>query len=148
MEKVIHIFRRELTLSSYGIQTFQPIGGRMVERLREAGFDPAGLAVAVGPAIGPCCFAIGGDVEDELRQAFPAAHDAIRTDEQGRRVADLWELNVRSLLDAGVPADRIDVVRRCTACEASEFFSHRRDAGQGGRQSGLISPARGAPPLF
>lgn len=118
------------------------IAGRMIERLHEAGFDPASLTVAMGPAIGPCCFTIGEDVEGELRQAFPAAHDAIRTDEKGRRVADLWELNRRSLLDAGVPADRIDVVRRCTACEPSEFYSHRRDAGQTGRQSGLISPAR------
>jgi len=62
----------------------------------------------------------------ELRQAFPAS-PAIRAAPSGRTVADLWELNQQALVEAGVPADHIESLRRCTACDSQMFFSHRRD---------------------
>jgi polyphenol oxidase len=118
------------------------VASAMVERLAGAGFAAADLVVALGPAIGPCCFEIGADVADQLRQAFPGVETAVRTDGE-RIVADLWELNRRALMDAGVPETSIERLDRCTSCGA-RLFSHRRDQGSTGRQAGIIalSPKR------
>ncbi|RYI92602.1 MAG: laccase domain-containing protein, partial [Acetobacteraceae bacterium] len=43
------------------------IGAAMVERLAAAAVAPSRLRVALGPAIGPCCFLIGHDVAQALR---------------------------------------------------------------------------------
>jgi len=56
------------------------------------------------------------------------------------RRLDLWTSAERALQAAGV--DRIDRFDRCTACEPEVFFSHRRDAGQTGRQ-GVIAYVAG-----
>lgn len=114
------------------------IPARAVERLVAGGFPAANLVAAIGPAIGPCCFEIGADVEAALRLAFPTAADAIRAAPEGKRVADLWALNRMTLIDAGVPAANIDVLTTCVSCDVDRFFSHRRDKGETGRQAGVI----------
>jgi len=99
----------------------------LLEGILEAGvaaLGDGGLAAAVGPGIGPCCYEVGGEIAAAYRSRFGAA--AVR----GRNV-DLWTVAERVLRDAGVPdVERIDV---CTACN-KEFFSHRRDGGTTGRQ--------------
>lgn len=114
------------------------IAARAVERMAAGGFPPAGLVAAIGPAIGPCCFEIGAEVEAALRLAFPTAGDAVRAAPEGKRVADLWALNRMALIDAGVPAASIDVMTICVSHDADRFFSHRRDKGETGRQAGVI----------
>jgi len=116
------------------------IVARMVTRLGEAGFAAKDLFVTLGPAIGPCCFAIGEDTAAQLEKAF-AGSPAVRRGAPGQAVADLWELNTQALIEAGVPAANIEALRRCTDCTRDELYSHRRDAGQTGRQAGLIALA-------
>ena len=111
----------------------------MVERLAQAGFPPDHLRVAIGPAIGPCCFSIGEDVAEELAAVAPD-EDLVRPAEDGRLRADLWGLNRRIIQAAGVPAEWIEELRVCTAC-SSEFFSHRADGGTTGRQAAVIGLA-------
>ena len=80
-----------------------------------------GLAAAVGPSIGPCCYEVGAEVSERF--------DADLT--QGRML-DLRTAAERRLAAAGVAAiERFDV---CTACHPELFFSHRRDRGLTGRQ--------------
>jgi YfiH family protein len=119
------------------------IAALTVARLAASGFPAASLTAAIGPAIGPCCFEIGAEVEDELRRAYPSAGDAVRVSPDGKRVADLWALNQQALLEAGVPAASIDIISECTACHPDLYFSHRRDQGHSGRQAGVIAPAVG-----
>lgn len=89
-----------------------------------AALGGSGLAAAVGPGIGPCCYEIGDDIADDYRARFGG--DVLR----GRNL-DLWTAAERILRGAGVDSvERFDV---CTACSA-EFFSHRRDRGVTGRQ--------------
>lgn len=114
------------------------IAGKMIKRMHAAGFDRADLRVALGPAIGPCCFEIGPEVAESLRQAFPEAGDAVRVGTTGKLNADLWALNRQSLLAVGVAAEHIDTLRVCTSCEP-KLFSHRRDQGNTGRQGGVIA---------
>jgi YfiH family protein len=92
-----------------------------------------GLAAAIGPAIGPCCYEVGEEVAASYRKRF--GDDVVH----GGRL-DLWTSAERALRAAGVQhVQRFD---RCTACEPETFFSHRRDGGHTGRQ-GVIAYVAG-----
>ena len=118
--------------------TVAGIAGKLVQRLKRAGFPPEELFVALGPAIGPCCFQIDDDTAAELAAAFPRAGTALGRDASQRAFADLWALNRQSLVAAGVNPDRIDTVAACTRCTET-LFSFRRDAGTTGRQAAVIA---------
>jgi YfiH family protein len=102
-----------------------------VEALVEAfGTRPADVIAGIGPAIGPCCYEVGGEVFD----AF-----ADRPELFNGRNLDLWEANRRALVESGVPAEQIEVAAVCTQCESERFFSHRANGGQpAGRFAALI----------
>jgi purine-nucleoside/S-methyl-5'-thioadenosine phosphorylase / adenosine deaminase len=102
----------------------------------EAGVPAARLLAVVGPAIGPCCYEVSPELAD--RFAAEIGREVVR---EGRAPAlDLWAANAAVLRAAGVAADRIETLRRCTSCERDAFFSHRRDAGRTGRQMAFIAP--------
>jgi YfiH family protein len=104
---------------------------------RDAGGAPGRLLAAVGPSIGPCCYAIS----PELAARFEAElGSGLLAGPAGAPRLDLWAANLRILGAAGVPAERVDLLRRCTSCEAAAFFSHRRDRGRTGRQVAFIAP--------
>jgi YfiH family protein len=106
--------------------------------VREAGAAPDRLLAAIGPSIGPCCYAVSGDVAGAFGTAFGGA--VVRPGPAPR--VDLWESNVRVLAAAGVSPARIEVLGRCTACERDAFFSHRRDGGRTGRHVAFVAPGR------
>jgi YfiH family protein len=115
--------------------TIARIAARAVEALAARhGARPEELVAAVGPSIGPCCYEVSPDLAERFREAFGA-----KVVDDSRRL-DLWAANDAALRDAGVAPGRIDVLRRCTACEPAHFFSHRRDHGRTGRQVGFIAP--------
>jgi polyphenol oxidase len=88
-----------------------------------------GVAAAIGPSIGPCCYEVGDEVATPFREAF--GEDIVR---DGK--LDLWTAAERALRAAG--CERVDRFDMCTACDAHRFFSHRRDHGKTGRQ-GVIA---------
>jgi polyphenol oxidase len=92
-----------------------------------------GLAAAIGPGIGPCCYEVGEEVAGPYRERF--GEDVLH----GRNL-DLWTSAERALQAAGV--DSVHRFDRCTACEPETFFSHRRDGGVTGRQ-GVIAYVAG-----
>jgi len=84
-------------------------------------------AAAIGPGIGRCCFEVG----EEVLEAF--------ADVEG--MADGRMLDLRGVVEARLRArgvERIDHIDYCTSCRADLFFSHRRDGGVSGRQSGTV----------
>jgi YfiH family protein len=90
----------------------------------EAGVAALGegpVSAAIGPAIGPCCYEVGGD----LRAVFGTSG----------RTLDLKAIARERLLAAGV--EEVHDCGLCTACDPERFFSHRRDRGVTGRQAGL-----------
>ncbi len=100
----------------------------------QAGGEPP-LAV-IGPSIGPCCYQVAADLAARFTASFGPG--VIRPGPRGPHL-DLWAANQLTLLEAGVT--RLAVLRRCTACEPSHFFSHRRDGGRTGRMVGFIAPS-------
>jgi YfiH family protein len=82
---------------------------------------PRNVFVAIGPAIGACCFEVGPEVAVEF------GHPAEKTH------IDLIETNRRQALNVGVPEGQVTVAGRCTRCEPTLFHSFRRDKEQSGR---------------
>jgi len=112
------------------------VAGRFVEAAADLGGDPDGLRMVVGPSIGPCCFEVG----DEVVEQIPGARDASTLGPRGRPHVDLWEVNRRQLVAAGVPAEQVEVAGGCTRCQPETYFSHRAlgyPAGRFGAAIGL-----------
>ncbi|MDX2013454.1 MAG: peptidoglycan editing factor PgeF [Myxococcaceae bacterium] len=110
--------------------------GRTLDRLVASGARVDELRVAIGPAIGPCCFEVDGDLPQRFEAAFGAG--------VVRRVAgkpkvhlDLAWAVAESLRRRGLPDGHVDALPHCTRCD-ERFFSHRRDAGVTGRMLSLI----------
>lgn len=116
------------------------VAGRAVGAVADLGGDPAGVRVGIGPSIGPCCFEVGPEVVEQI----PGAEDLSAIGPNGRPHVDLWELNRRQLVAAGVPRDRVEVAGLCTRCRPETFFSHRAlgfPAGRFGAAIGLPADA-------
>ena len=98
------------------------------------GCQPRDIVAGIGPAIGPCCYTVGQDVVD----AF-ADRPGLFVETDGQTRLDLWQANQQSLVEAGVPAEKIEVAGICTHCHSERFFSHRANGGQpAGRFAALI----------
>jgi polyphenol oxidase len=104
---------------------------------RGLGLSPADLRVALGPAIGACCYEVERAIGEELTDRWGTMPEAWNPDGSHGRL-DLRAANRAMLLGLGVPADRIEVVGSCTSCEPERFFSHRRSGGCTGRQISFV----------
>ncbi len=111
------------------------ITARAVEYMyHKFGSNPACLWVAVGPAIGRCCYEVG----PEVALAFEAYPNAIEQ-RLGKTFLDLVEVNRQQLTGLGVPSTRIHVASLCTACHPDEFHSYRRQRRHTGSMPSFVS---------
>lgn len=97
-----------------------------VRALRDAGAHGE-LKAAIGPGVGSCCYEVG----DEVQRAFTEYGPAVRS---GRNL-DLSAVARIQLKHSGVAV--VHHLDLCTSCSPELFFSHRRDRGITGRQSGV-----------
>lgn len=119
--------------------TIDGIAVAMVEAMQQAfGSRPGEIVGAIGPAIGPCCYEVGPDVEALVRQGLPQMAGEVLWNRNGRVRFDLWEANRRQWLDIGVA--QVEVSGVCTVCRRDLFFSHRGDGGRTGRFGVAIRP--------
>ena len=84
------------------------------------------MVAAIGPHIGPCCY----EVDDPVRERIPDDAVFAPASRPGHYMLDLFELNRRQLVRAGVT--RIERVGGCTCCEPERYASYRR-SGSGQR---------------
>jgi polyphenol oxidase len=98
---------------------------------------PADLRIALGPAIGACCYEVERVIGEELTDRWGAMPDAWHPDGSHGRL-DLRAANRAMLVALGVPADCIELVGSCTSCESDRFFSHRHSGGCTGRQISVV----------
>jgi purine-nucleoside/S-methyl-5'-thioadenosine phosphorylase / adenosine deaminase len=122
------------------------------------------LVAAIGPAIGGCCYEVGGDVRDrfaaggfsdwELARWFfreprsssrnPSMAGVPRQAREGHWFLDLSTVARDQLRVAGVREDRIFAAELCTASHADVFCSYRRDGERVGRLAAVIRAERAA----
>ena len=107
--------------------------GAAVEGMTGLGVAARDLRAWLGPAIGPCCYEVGGEVAAQFAGEFARRSCA------GRFVLDLPAVNRSQLEAAGVPAENILVHPACTRCGGEKFASYRRDGAAAGRMIALIA---------
>jgi len=116
------------------------------------------LLIAVGPAIGACCYEVGEDVRARFAQAgfLPAqldrwflstplvlaANPPMPSLSPARRPGhwffDGWSCVREQLESTGVRSDQIFMADLCTASHEAAFCSYRRDGAIAGRLAGVI----------
>lgn len=112
---------------------------RAVERLLAKGSSLGALRVALGPAIGRCCFEVDGDLPERFERHFGT--EVVHVVPGKTKVhLDLALAVRRSLERAGLPPTHVDTLPHCTSCD-SRFFSFRRDRGVTGRHLSVIQCA-------
>jgi hypothetical protein len=84
------------------------------------------VVVAIGPAIGGCCYEVGAEVAVQFGRSAEKHH------------IDLVQENLEQLVAAGVSRNRVAAIMRCTQCEPALFHSFRRDREQSGRMVSAI----------
>ncbi len=126
---------------------------------QDFGSRPENLLVAVGPAIGACCYEVGEDVRARFAEAgFNAAQldrwfspdpSALgpanppmprlgATRRPGHWFFDGWSCVREQLASAGVPTAQVHAAGLCTASHEAAFCSYRRDGAVAGRMAGVI----------
>ncbi len=99
------------------------------------GTSPSDIVAAVGPGIGPCCYAVGMNVTDAVEEAFPEPYAvglSLLQAREGQVYFNLREAIRRTLSDAGVRPENITIDGVCTAHNTHIFYSHRAEAGECG----------------
>ncbi|MGK2859199.1 MAG: polyphenol oxidase family protein [Thermoanaerobaculia bacterium] len=105
-----------------------------IDELRRGdGFDTRRARAFLGPSIRACCFEVGEEVVDALRDSYGAVDEFVDRARGEKPHVDLPGLTRRLLLDAGFDGDAIDDSGLCTRCDGSIFHSYRRDGSSAGR---------------
>jgi YfiH family protein len=106
-----------------------------VRCLSSASLGPAeGLRAAIGPAAGRCCYEIGEDLAERVKERFGERTGALLGRlPSGRTTFSLRDAARLLLLDAGIPAGNITVMETCTICDTAHFPSYRREGAATGR---------------
>ncbi len=133
--------RRVVATSHSGWKgTVAQIGAVTVRRMTEVyGCDPKDILCGIAPSIGPCCFEVDTPVYDEFAKLPFADEEILHNDGNGKYHINLWEVNRRILLSAGVLPEHITVTDLCTKCHADVFWSHRVTGGERGSLAAFIS---------
>lgn len=98
-----------------------------LRRMRDVfGTDPTRCNVALGPAIGGCCYEVDAPVVQAMENS-PWWSESARATGPGRWHLDLREAVRRQFIAGGVPGPEIEVVSECTKCHPDLFFSYRRN---------------------
>lgn len=119
------------------IGTADKMGVKVVKSMVEKfGSDPEDILAGIGPSIGPDHYEVGEDVICRFKESFGADAGAFFSKSKDGIHLDLWEANRYCLELAGVT--HIEVAGICTACNATDWFSHRKEKGKTGRFGAVI----------
>lgn len=117
--------------------TAMGIAARAVEAMGwEFRSKPADIHAAIGPCIGLCCFEVGPEVPDAMRNALGADAEPFFEPRGEKYHVDLKGINRLWLERAGLSA--IDVCPDCTRCQPERFWSHRAAGNARGSQAAII----------
>lgn len=119
--------RRVVATSHAGWRgTAAGIGAVTVERMvSDYGCRREDILAGIAPSIGKCCFEVDTPVFDAFCRV-PVFDDGCFTPHPNDKFyIDLWEVNRRHLLNAGIRPEHITVTDLCTKCHPDLFWSHR-----------------------
>ncbi len=120
---------------------YKRIGQKLALRMKaEYGADPADMIAAIGPCICEKCFEVERGLAERFAGEFdcPDIYTAGSGDKADKGYVSLRAAAIIQLMDAGVPADSISVMRHCTFEEKELFYSYRRDGHDTGSMAAFL----------
>ena len=109
-----------------------------VEAMLKLGAERKNIKVAMGPAIGACCFETDRDVPDAVDAWIGPGSGTWRQREDGKYLVDLRKANLIRLTQIGIPEENADISTECTSCLHEKYWSHRYTHGRRGVQCAAI----------
>jgi YfiH family protein len=114
------------------------VGKALREMHHKFGSRAEDVLVAIGPAIGPCCYLVGEEVARAFLQIDPANRGFLDPEGSGRWKMNLEGINRHQLINAGIKDENVFPCSLCTCCRKDLFFSVRAEGEPTGRQIALI----------
>ncbi len=99
---------------------------------------PENILVAIGPAIGRCCYEVDAPVFHAFDNTDTQRHAFAPGKGEGKWMLDLSAANRLQAQEAGIPPQNVFAADLCTSCRRDSFFSHRGEGGNTGRQISFI----------
>lgn len=138
--------------------TARQVSSRAAELIaRCAGALASELLAAMGPSIRSCCYEVGTDVLAVFQKAIRGGEQYFSKSSSREKVPDsdrcepgtfgirerlyldLVAANRDQLIEAGLKAEKISVIPKCSACDLEHFFSYRKERGRTGRMMAAIA---------
>ncbi len=119
--------------------TVEGIVPKTVNKMRElTNSDINDYYIAIGPAIGQCCYQVGEEVITAVKKSVKDESNLITPDNR----IDLKGVNARQLTEIGIPEENIDICPFCTSCRSDLFYSYRKENGTDKRHNAIIKLKR------
>lgn len=119
--------------------TVKRIGAKTVRMMQEAfGCNPADIHGAIAPSICQDCYEVSEDVIKEIKKTFRETKDLFYQKPNGKYQLNLWKACERTLLQAGLKPENIEVTDICTCCNPDYLFSHRASLGRRGNLGAFL----------
>lgn len=106
--------------------------------VKEFGCCPKDILCGIGPSIGVCHFEVDKPVAHDFYKVFIDMQDIIFEKDNGKFNIDLWQINKKMLISAGLLEENIDISGECTYCKNDMYFSHRYSGDRRGSLAAVI----------
>lgn len=114
------------------------IEGEGLNKMLSLGAEKDEIRIAIGPAIEKCCFEVGPEVVEALRDLLKEDAEPFVVPRGDKYMVDLKGAVRQRFIQLGVKPGNIDIVDGCTLCEPERFWSHRYTGGVRGSQASVI----------
>ncbi len=119
--------------------TVGDIAGKAVEKMASLNAAPENIRACIGPAIGKCCFEVGGEVVEAAKALLGQDDPNLYTlKDNGKYMLDLKNVLRTRLIQLGIPDTNIDTIADCTMCMPHKYWSHRYTGGIRGSQATVV----------
>lgn len=92
---------------------------------------PADVVMALGPAIGGCCYEVDESCIAPFRENYRGWEDFVTANSHSRFMLDLLKANEADAVQAGISKENIYRSGECTSCNIDRWFSYRKEGTTG-----------------
>ena len=119
--------------------TVQDIEKNAVEKMLTLEADIRNIKACIGPAIGRCCFEVGEEVIEAVKELLKEDPENLyNKKDNGKYMLDLKGVLKQSLINTGLSEENIEIIEDCTMCMPDKYWSHRYTNGVRGSQAAAI----------
>lgn len=120
--------------------TVQHIASKTIHKMKEVyGSQTSNIITGIGPSIGADHYEIGEDIIKQVANSFSfdGNEDKVLIKRDDKIYFDMWQAN-KLLLEKEHVAS-IEIAGLCTACDTSNWYSHRAENGTTGRFAAVLT---------